>query len=329
MNQQEFKEKYNSLIPMYNAWGQFVCNKIRQEIQNSLPKSTSLNEILKIDPVYRVKTVDSLINKAFIRKKDKYEDAFEEITDKVGCRFVVLLTSQLTSIQHIVENSEDWSFSRDRDFEDERHDKPRIFDYQSIHYVVKARKDFSIGSNHIKCNTPCEIQLRTLLQHAYAELAHDTIYKNNVINKPDVHRLFAKSMALMETTDDLMCDAKKKLDIESQLNDKWKSTCIALYCHHFPDYSNIIDHRSIDFVLDELSPILNELDFSIVNKYITEGFIVDYIRKYLNGDEALLKQPYIFLVFYLIRHKKYLFKSKWPFEITVLSPVFSDLGIAL
>ena len=54
----------------------------------------------------------------------------------------------------------------------------------------------------IPADIPCEIQIRTLLQHAYSELTHDTIYKPNVRATPAVKRTAAKSMALIEATSD-------------------------------------------------------------------------------------------------------------------------------
>src|SRR3546814_10997244 len=50
--------------------------------------------------------------------------------------------------------------------------------------------------------TPCEVQLRTLLQHAHSQLTHDTIYKPKTIASSHTKRFVARSMALIETVDD-------------------------------------------------------------------------------------------------------------------------------
>jgi putative GTP pyrophosphokinase len=51
-------------------------------------------------------------------------------------------------------------------------------------------------------STPCEVQVKILLQHAYSELTHDTIYKPRVNATPEMQRAAAKSMALLEATND-------------------------------------------------------------------------------------------------------------------------------
>ncbi|TOO37902.1 (p)ppGpp synthetase, partial [Vibrio parahaemolyticus] len=79
-----------------------------------------------------------------------------------------------------------------------------------MHYVVRARVDLQVKGLMIKAGTPCEIQVRTLLQHAYAELTHDAVYKAKTVVEPEVHRTVAKSMALIETTDDFFSDVNNK-----------------------------------------------------------------------------------------------------------------------
>ncbi|MCV5435110.1 (p)ppGpp synthetase, partial [Escherichia coli] len=71
--------------------------------------------ILKIEPSYRLKDISSLIEKAFYRSKN-YQNPYKEITDKVGVRFVVLLTDDIPIIKEIIENFNLWEYSEDRDF---------------------------------------------------------------------------------------------------------------------------------------------------------------------------------------------------------------------
>jgi len=51
--------------------------------------------------------------------------------------------------------------------------------------------------------TTCEVQVRTLLQRAYAELSHDTSYKPSVTLEGDVRLQIARAPALVETTDEI------------------------------------------------------------------------------------------------------------------------------
>lgn len=62
---------------------------------------------------------------------------------------------------------------------------------------------------------PCEVQIRTILQHAYAEMAHNSSYKPPVKlpeeDQKHINRSLAKGSALIETTDDVFGEIKKRL----------------------------------------------------------------------------------------------------------------------
>ncbi|EPI1485961.1 hypothetical protein CY817_001824 [Neisseria gonorrhoeae] len=75
---------------------------------------------------------------------------------------------------------------------------------QSKHYEIRPKQAFITPENvSIPADLCCEVQVRSLLQHAYAELVHDNIYKPDGNVPKQAEREVAKSMALMETTDDL------------------------------------------------------------------------------------------------------------------------------
>ena len=58
----------------------------------------------------------------------------------------------------------------------------------------------------------CEVQVRTLLQHAYSELSHSRIYKPSFDPDAKVKRVIAKSMALLETTDDFFEEVNDRMN---------------------------------------------------------------------------------------------------------------------
>src|SRR3546814_12680755 len=75
---------------MYKAWGGHVTATILADLSKvNLPKS--VDEFVQIPPKARVKTDSSLLEKAFYRPEKTYTDPYNQITDKVGTRFVVLL----------------------------------------------------------------------------------------------------------------------------------------------------------------------------------------------------------------------------------------------
>ena len=67
---------------------------------------------------------------------------------------------------------------------------------------MRCHSELTLGALTVPVGTPCEIQIKTILQHAYSELTHDTIYKPKVDATPKMRRTAAKSMALIEATND-------------------------------------------------------------------------------------------------------------------------------
>ena len=68
----------------------------------------------------------SLVQKAFHRHKG-YKDPYDEIEDKVGLRFVVLLSEDIRVIEEDILACPHWDATKARDFEEEREAKPYEF----------------------------------------------------------------------------------------------------------------------------------------------------------------------------------------------------------
>ena len=82
-----------------------------------------------------------------------------------------------------------------KDIDQEIEDKPNIFDYQSSHIVVRPLESDNNFSTELINSLTCEIQIRTLLQHAFAEVSHDSTYKGPYKNDKEILRRLAKAMA--------------------------------------------------------------------------------------------------------------------------------------
>ena len=330
MNQQDFVNLYETEKPMYEAWAEFVLTEINSKIKQFAGTEAAYYEWVKIPPSFRVKSVDSLVSKAFIRKRDKYQNPYSDITDKAGTRFVVLLTSQLDMLSSIVQESPSWKYSKDKEFDEWKDGDPRLFDYQSIHYVVYATEGISHKGVEIAIGTPCEIQLRTLLQHAYAELAHDTIYKGGISATPDVHRMFAKSMALMETTDDLLCSAKSALDAATADIEGWKAAINGEANQRLGDVSLIQDNKDMDFLLNNLNGLLQRTsieEFSAFHDNPAYSYVCDRIKE--RQPEAVeFRHTFSLLMYFLAKKFRLTLHRKWPLDLEPLEGVYSDLGQA-
>lgn len=211
--QEEFIELYKKERPLYKMWGEYVCEYVKNKAEE---KYINIDKIFKVPPTYRTKEIESLVEKAFFRNK-QYQDPYNDITDKVGVRFVVMCESQIDGIKEIIESCKQWSFSKDVDYHVLREKNPDVFSYQSIHYIVKNTESIRIGDQTIPKGLSCEIQLRTLEQHAYAEISHDLVYKRDIITDKNIMRLLARTAAFNEESDSLFCEMYSHIEEQEQL----------------------------------------------------------------------------------------------------------------
>lgn len=317
MTEIEFRQKYESEKHIFQKWGNFVSEKI---IETLSKHGIDSSKFLKIDVSIRIKDADSLIAKAFYRSKN-YKNPYDDITDKVGARFVALLDNDVQKLCSIIEDVSEWTYSKDRDYETERVDEPLSFNYQSMHYVVKSKNSLIFQDVTIPANIPCEIQVRTLLQHAYSELTHDRVYKTSFDPTSEVKRTVAKSMAFLETTDEYFQKVSNlMLDLPIfKLYDGLREKFSTIY-PQFKDGSKVNIH-----ILHAYYNFINSYNFSNLNIFNElDGVVKSNIDKtYLNN------QPIIYFIYYMCLYQKNILKKDWIYTKEELRPYFTHLGISL
>ncbi|MCG5262450.1 GTP pyrophosphokinase [Cupriavidus gilardii] len=322
MTEQEFLEKWNSERASYEAWGGFISSEIHASLE---AEGIDVVLFLKIPAIPRLKSDDSLLGKAFHRGKN-YDDPYRDIQDKVGIRFVVLLTSHLREIERAIEANANWSYSLDKDFEEERASKPLEFAYQSKHYVVKAARDLEVNGAKIAAGTPCEIQIRTLLQHAHSELTHDTIYKPRSVGQAGhkVHRTVAKSMALIEAADDFFVLVFEELEKATQdernaLRDLTNIYEEIIGITPSADKTNVLVLQAFKSKLGEG---LRGRIYAFIERH---GFVIDLIRE-RSRSQYIYRQPWILLAYQLVFSSPRTTKANWPLTADEIRPLFVDLA---
>jgi putative GTP pyrophosphokinase len=209
-----------------------------------------LRELLEVDNISmhhittRTKDRDSL-SKKIDTKENKYSD-ITEITDICGIRIITYLDSDVDKVANIIEKE----FSIDAaNSIDKRALKADQFGYRSLHYVVSLSETrLKLTENKKFKSYKIEIQVRSILQHAWAEIEHDLGYKGEFSVPEHFKRNFNRLAALLETADIEFDRLKKDLtqyEIEVKKN-------IINQPNEVP-----IDQASV-LVFTENSPIFNE-----------------------------------------------------------------------
>ncbi|HHF2979030.1 TPA: GTP pyrophosphokinase family protein [Vibrio diabolicus] len=165
-----------------------------EEINYILKKSLSAKNIEVASISSRSKSLESFCEK--IHRKH-YQNPFESITDFAGARVVFLYEQDRESIEHIIESSFEIVEKVDK-VQDSDVDQ---FGYGALHYIVKLKSNY-VGEryNDIR-NLHCEIQVRTILQDAWALVAHHLSYKQESDVPKHLRRKLNALSGLFETAD--------------------------------------------------------------------------------------------------------------------------------
>ncbi|EDL2800291.1 (p)ppGpp synthetase, partial [Salmonella enterica subsp. enterica serovar Schwarzengrund] len=99
MTETEFLKQWHSEKAMYGAWGQYIVSSISEALIKSL--KVDLKNYLKIPVNHRVKDDGSLVDKALYRNK-AYKNPYNDIEDKVGVRFVVMLQTDVEKVCEVI-----------------------------------------------------------------------------------------------------------------------------------------------------------------------------------------------------------------------------------
>ena len=324
MTEEEFLQRWDLEAPSYKAWGDFVARSICDYLEAS---GINLSTFLKQSPSPRVKLKSSLIDKAFYRGKN-YTDPFQDIEDKVGCRFVVLLIEHIDKIVEVISSFDQWDSTECRHFCQERDKDPLLFTYQSVHYVVRPKRDLSIDGLVVKAGTPCEIQIRTLLQHAYAELTHDAVYKAKALVEPKVHRTVAKSMALIETTDGFFSEVNNSLKFCNYDEQLFYTELEGLYFSHVKRRPMPQEKSSI-VIFDAFRELFDENLISLLTKFWQRNADLEAIFDDISNKSPLYSQSIIIFVVWLVKRKKHIVIRDWPISKRALEAIATDIGESL
>lgn len=323
MTESEFNALWQTDKPSYEAWGEFVISEITGAL---VSEGLDISSFFKILPKSRLKDDRSIIDKAFYRGKN-YENPYVDIEDKVGVRFVVLLLDDIQKVTKVIEANSYWSFDPCKHFDEDREREPLLFTYQSVHYILRPKEKFVFNKINIDTSVSCEVQIRTLLQHAHAELTHDAIYKSKKKIKASVHRTVAKSMALIETTDDFFRDVTHTLNEGPIKEFRIIESLDSIYLHNTK--LNPINQKSSIIIWDEFEDLINGELIDKIQRFLKRESEIFEIIKIKYGGNVLYQQSTVLFIFWMLRTKRIRLLADWPYSREMLAPLASDIGVSI
>lgn len=190
------REEFSKVRNQY----EILATAIKLIIENALK-----HEKLMIQSIEsRAKDLDSFEKKCLKPskvdpEKPKYDDPLTQVTDLAGVRIIAFFLKTVEDIEVVLEKEFDVI---------ERIDKSSIlqeeekFGYQSVHFLVKLKSNRASLPEYRLCgNLVCEIQIRTILQHSWAEIEHDIQYKSVATIPSSIKRRFMALAGMLEVAD--------------------------------------------------------------------------------------------------------------------------------
>ena len=188
---EDILNQYRNMLPVYEKMGEVLSAKLRGFFDEA--------GIIVAALEHRVKTEHSLAGKLEL-KGSKYKDIFD-ITDIVGLRVITFYIDDVDKVASVVERlfTIDWENSVDK----RKLLEIDSFGYLSLHYICSIPESAYHDPAHPEINKiRFEVQMRTVLQHAWANMNHDTGYKSGV----EIPKVYLRSRirlaGILEMVDD-------------------------------------------------------------------------------------------------------------------------------
>lgn len=143
----------------------------------------------------RLKDTRSLANK--LGRPDRSYSSLWDVTDLLGLRVETYFDDHVERVARLIEAHFKVDFLHSGD-------RARPAGYRSVHYVCSAD-----GAPHPSFRF--EVQLRTVLQHAWAEVEHDLGYKADDEVPEAIRRRFTRVASLLEIADQEFVSIRREL----------------------------------------------------------------------------------------------------------------------
>lgn len=206
---------------------------------------------------WRLKAPKSLTQK--LSRPEKTYAQLWDVTDLVALRVATYFEDHLEQVSRLIEQHFRVDFTHSAD-------KTKPAGYRSIHYVCSTA-----GAPHPDFRF--EIQLRTVLQHAWAEVEHDLGYKVDDAMPEAIRRRFSRVAGLLEIADQEFVSIRREL---ASSRDEARATLAK-------SGALPIDLVSLDALIRQpaIEAIDREVAAALATQLSDEPFFPDYLVKVL------------------------------------------------
>ena len=286
------------IIKQYHD-NQDLYRSLKDDIDDIFKRIINTNHFRISNMAIRIKKEDALIKK--ITYKNRYQD-IKEITDVVACRIITLFENDVDRIYECVkENFEivEYNDKRKKNYDD------RIdFGYNSLHLLIKfndERCQFIEYADYK--DIVFELQIRTTLQHSWAEIEHGLGYKSQYEIPKDIRRRLTRLSASLELLDEEFVHIAREVDeynkgiihIEKVLRTDINYNSLVQYVNTSPRINSILEklHTEFQFQFERDSELISQS--RIIQRFHYMGYtyineLDDFVENHTKEIEWLSRE---------------------------------------
>lgn len=206
----ESKPKVKEAVEWYSQ-NKVIYEALCRRVESIIKEVLDLEKINYYSVTSRAKSIESYRLKA---SKPKYRDPCAEIMDMAGLRVITYTNSDAKRVFELIKSTFELYPTLSSDKTEELGvDK---VGYRSLDCIAALGKErLKLPENHFFRNLRFEIQIRTILQHAWAEFEHDRNYKFKGLLPKDLRRRLPLVAGSLESIDREFDNLSKEIEAYS------------------------------------------------------------------------------------------------------------------
>ena len=194
--------EYGEAQPRFTKYTEVLERELKKACEWTAPRAVVQS---------RVKSISSFVEKV-VRREGRYENPVCDFCDLAGARVIGFTQTEVDSLcQYIVGH---FVILETEDMKGRLGE--REFGYRAVHYTVEVDEQCGLGLSAEELTTigglKAEIQVRTVLQHAWADVLHDRLYKTDITVPRELRREAGRLAAHMEEGDEAIGQFIDRID---------------------------------------------------------------------------------------------------------------------
>lgn len=304
-----------------------VYSRLAESVKSTLTSALIHAGIPFVDVACRPKEPESFKEK--IDRKG-YKNPQEQMTDLAGIRVIAFTESDVERVKELIDRAFHIHLEKSLDKGAEL-GKDR-FGYRSVHFVCDlGDRRLTLDENTPFQNRVFEIQVRTVLQHAWAEIQHDRGYKFEGVLPADIERRLYAQAAILESVDREFDRLAREVDKHAKVSEaktaagdldiEITSASLSAYVANLAD---LHDLSLIRMRGSKLMPALimemhnlGVLKINQLQKYFSEDYIASYNKYGLGGSNTDLVFTRRALMYEDLQ--RYVNESRFTWDATALN----------